>query len=132
MLRSDLAALMSLLAALSCSGSDAVTGATGTATATDTLPGVFAHLNSTVTRSVQGSYVVLGSNGVPDHKSPYFGAADTRYEAYNGTNASFAQNPNSIVTQQFTFRLPLHPALAAVHQATPLGPIGVAVNGVPL
>ena len=34
--------------------------------------------------------------------------------------------------QNITFKIPLNPAVAAVHVATPMGPIGVAINGVPL
>jgi hypothetical protein len=38
----------------------------------------------------------------------------------------------TIVAQQLTFRIPVNPAVAATHAATPLGPIGIAVNGVAL
>ncbi|MCR9116870.1 MAG: YHYH protein [bacterium] len=39
-------------------------------------------------------------------------------------------NPNSIRVQDFTFRLPLKPRLAGKITRVPMGPIGVAVNGV--
>lgn len=39
-------------------------------------------------------------------------------------------NPNSIKIQDFTFRLPLKPRLADKITTVPMGPIGVAVNGV--
>lgn len=39
-------------------------------------------------------------------------------------------NPNSIIIQDFTFRLPLRPKLAGKITTAPMGPIGVAVNGV--
>lgn len=102
-----------------------------TTTSSATLPDVFKKFNTTVTISVEGNYVVLKSNAVPDHKSPYFATTDSRYEAYNGSNAAYAKNPNSIITQNLTFKIPLNPASAATKQATALGPIGISLNGVP-
>jgi hypothetical protein len=83
-----------------------------------------------VTVSTEAGYVVIRSTGVPDHKSPYFATTDSRYEAYNGTNSSFNLNPNRIQAQQLTFRIPITPTLLATPSPTPLGPIGVAINGV--
>jgi hypothetical protein len=101
----------------------------------DTLPvdsaSPFAKFDSTVSVSLEGATLVVESNGVPNHKSPYFATTDARYEAYNGTG-TFAKNPNSIATQTLTFRIPAAPAPATTHQSTSGGPIGVAVNGVAL
>lgn len=113
--------------------------ACGSATAPGTLgaekaetPAVFRHFSSSVQVAVEGNEVVIRANGVPDHRSPYFATSDPRYEAYNGSNRSFELAPGRIVEQSYTFRIPLHPSRAATHAPTPLGPIGVAVNGVPL
>jgi hypothetical protein len=78
-----------------------------------------------------GNTMVVQSNAVPNHKSPYFLPSDPRYEAYNGSNPNFMLNPNHITTQTLEFRIPANPQAAATHVATPLGPIGVALNGVP-
>jgi hypothetical protein len=75
--------------------------------------------------------VVLQSGGEPDHNSPYFFMTDPRYEPYNGPNPNYMQNPNHILPQTIELHIPLEPQEATVHQATPLGPIGVALNGVP-
>ena len=99
------------------------------------VPAVFSKFNSSVQISVEGNYVVLKSNGLPDHKSPYFeGTAlePTMYEAYNGSNPNFMINPNRIASQNLTFKIPINPAAAAVHLATPMGPMGISINGVPL
>ncbi|MFT5141789.1 MAG: hypothetical protein ACI80V_002604 [Rhodothermales bacterium] len=101
------------------------TGSTGS---TENLPDVFARFYDNVTVYVDGSNIVLESDGVPDHDSPYF--SGTRYEVYDGNNPSFNLNPNRISEQSFTFRIPLNPAEASSKSATPLGAIGVAVNGV--
>ena len=77
-----------------------------------------------------GDVIVLRSTGVPNHPSPYFGSGDPLYEAYNGENAGFNQNPNGIAEQDLVFRVPKNPSVASNHEATPLGPIGIAINGV--
>ncbi len=113
---------------IACKKSSTTTTTTGGATA----PAVFAKFNTSVQVSSDGSFITLKSTGVPDHKSPYFATTDSRYEAYNGTNAAYAKNPNSIVTQSLTFKIPANPTVATTHSATPLGPIGISINGVPL
>ena len=100
--------------------------------ASTTVPDVFKKFSSSVTIYVDGSFVVLKSNGIPNHKSPYFGTSDSRYEGYNGTNPSFAINPNSIKEQSLTFKIPISPAEASSKTSTSLGPMGISVNGVPL
>lgn len=114
-------------AALACS-SDSTTEPTENPTSE--VPAVLQNFASTVTVSVEGTSIVVRSNGVPNHKSPYFSSTDSRYEAYNGTNTRFVLNPNRIATQNLVFRLPSTPSVATSTQLTPLGPIGVALNGV--
>ena len=83
---------------------------------------------------VSGSNIVIKTQDFPDHKSPYFQSTQwesTKYEAYNGGGA-FSINPNRIALQTITFTIPMNPTVDASHPATPLGPIGVAINGVPL
>jgi hypothetical protein len=41
------------------------------------------------------------------------------------------KNPNKIAAQNYTFKIPLNPAVSSTHSATPLGAIGVSLNGVP-
>jgi len=103
-----------------------------TSAATSGLPAAFAKFNATVSVSLDGDNVVLRANGVPDHKSVYFPTSDSRYEAYNGSNKSFSSNGFQIIQQQLTFRIPVNPKAASTHASTPLGPIGIAVNGVPI
>ncbi len=133
MKRSSSLAILSvtvLFVCMACSKSDDAT--TTTAPTNTTLPDVFKKFNSSVTISTDGIWITIKTNGLPDHKSPYFATTDARYEAYNGTNANFMLNPNRISEQSLTFKIPLNPASASTKTATPLGPIGVSVNGVPL
>lgn len=123
------------VAVAACGAANGITQAAAETTTTTTPAGVppaFTKFSSTVSVSLDGDYVVLKANGVPDHKSVYFPTTDSRYEAYNGTNRNFSSNGFTIVEQQLTYRIPLHPAAASTHAATPLGPIGLAVNGVPI
>lgn len=94
------------------------------------LPAAYLKFSDNVQVYRDGDYVVIETNGVPNHPSPYFGMGDSRYEAYNGDNPQFRINPNSIAEQRYTYRLPLNPQEAATKTATPLGSIGVAINGV--
>lgn len=71
------------------------------------------HGNATV--MVQGNYLIVRSNGVPTM-------------AGNFPNAN---NPNRIEAQNYTFEIPLNPRLGPHSSPTPMGPIGIALNGVP-
>lgn len=83
---------------------------------------------------VDGDEIVIETTDVPDHGSPYFvdanGTPVTGWETYTGSNAQFHQNFNRISAKTITFRIPLNPSPATVTQTTPLGAMGVAVNGV--
>jgi hypothetical protein len=96
------------------------------------VPAFYGAFGSNVTVSRVGTEIVLKSDGIPDHKSPYFRLRDPRYEAYNGSNPDFKLNPNHIGTQTLTFRIPMNPTRLVHPSPTPLGPIGIALNGVPL
>jgi hypothetical protein len=99
----------------------------------DSVPAVYKKIYGATSLALDGETVVIKVNGRPDHKSPYYqGTAwQALYEPYNGTNPNFELNPNRIAEQNFTLRIPLKPALDTLHRATPLGAIGVSLNGVP-
>ena len=94
-----------------------------------TKPAMYNRFQSAVTITVEGTNIVLKSNAVPDHKSPYWGVSNALYEA---PQAGMIPNPNLIVSQSLTLRVPMNPAIASATSDTPLGPIGMAINGVPL
>ncbi|MGE0041367.1 MAG: YHYH protein [Vicinamibacterales bacterium] len=100
-------------------------GASPTAGATS-LPGWYAAFGNGVTVALDGDEVVLRTPDVPDHPSPYFGTGSAMYEA---PGAGMQVNPNRIATQDITLRVPASPAIGSATD-TPMGPIGVAVNGV--
>ncbi|GEM56301.1 hypothetical protein B0A58_15250 [Flavobacterium branchiophilum NBRC 15030 = ATCC 35035] len=118
--------------AISCSKDDATT--TDTSGGSATVPAIYQKIYGATSITSDGTYVYIKTNCLPDHKSPYYATTNALYEAYSGTTFggnTFAQNPNSIVQQTGTIKIPLNPVVATTHAATPLGPIGVALNGVP-
>lgn len=99
------------------------------------VPAVYQKIYGASSITTDGTYITIKSNGLPDHKSAYYATNNTLYENFVGVTfggSNFAKNPNSMVSQNYTFKIPMNPLAAAVHAATPMGPIGVAVNGVPL
>ena len=119
-----------LFAALNCSNNEEASPSDDT---TD-IPEVYKKIYASTDMYVQGDYIYIKTNGRPDHKSPYYKGTAWEaelYEAYNGSNANFAINPNKIANQTFTFKIPLNPQVSTTHSATPLGPIGISLNGIP-
>jgi hypothetical protein len=100
-----------------------------------TLPSVYSKIYGATSITFDGTWVTIKSTGTPDHKSVYYPTTNPLYEAFSGTTfggTTFAKNPNTIATQTLTFKIPVNPALNTAHAATPLGPIGIAINGVAL
>lgn len=80
----------------------------------DTRPG--SEFRSNVKVEVTEKYLIVHSNGIPDHDTGVF---------------PNRRNPNSIREQNYAFKIPRHPARAEHVTRLPMGPIGVAINGVP-
>ena len=99
------------------------------------LPAVYNKIYGATSITFDGTFVTIKCNGLPDHKSAYYPVGTPLRESFSGPTfggGNFAQNPNNIITQNLTFKIPVNPALNPAHAATPLGPIGVAINGIPL
>jgi hypothetical protein len=127
------ASLFSLtMGIFSCSKTDEPTIITP---ATPTVPDVYKKIYGASSITSDGTFLTIKTKGVPDHKSIYYASTNALYENYTGNTfggGAFKKNPNSIVEQSFTFKIPVNPAVASNHAATPLGAIGVALNGVAL
>lgn len=103
-------------------------------TGNTSVPAVFSKIYGATSITSDGNYVTIKCNGLPDHKSVYYPASNNLYENFNGTTFGgnqFQKNPNAISPQMLTFKIPVNPQVATTHQSTPLGPIGVSLNGVP-
>ena len=128
--------LIAAAAVAQCGGANSTTTTTApsttttstTTTSTTALPSAYAKFGGSATVSLDGSTVVIRTTDLPDHKSPYWGVGNANYEA---ATAGVAINPNKIASQSIVFRIPVSP-LATTASDTPLGPMGIAVNGVVL
>lgn len=121
------------LSIISCSKNKNASPST-TPTTSVTVPDVYKKIYGATSITSDGTYITIKTKGLPDHKSPYYATNNALYESFSGTTfagATFAKNPNSISEKNYTFKIPLDPKVASTHQATPLGPIGVSLNGVP-
>jgi hypothetical protein len=117
-------------ATLAC-GSPSSPSSTSSTTTTTTTVGtdasaIYARFQSAVTVTADSTTVTLRSNATPDHVSPYWGAGNPMYEA---PAAGMQVNPNVIVAQTMVVRVPKAPSIGTASD-TPLGPIGMALNGV--
>ena len=79
---------------------------------------------------VEDDYIVFETDNLPNHKSPYYNENNVLYEEYNGNNQNFNLNPNKILKQNIVMKVPADPKESKTKTATPLGAIGIAVNGV--
>lgn len=99
-----------------------------TTTTTGTVPTVFSsNYKSAVMLSATGTTVTLKSNGTPDHVTPYYGPTHAKYEAQT---AGQTVTPGYLTAQSFSMTIPISPVEASSKEATSLGPIGMALNGV--
>jgi hypothetical protein len=117
-----------LFAFIQCSKSN------NNAEASVAVPAVYSKIYGATSITSDGTYLTIKTNGLPDHKSVYYAASSSSYENFSGKtfgNNTFFKNPNSISSQTYTFKIPVNPQQVATHAATPLGPIGIALNGVP-
>ncbi len=62
------------------------------------------------------THMIVESDGIPNHKTATYPNAN---------------NPNSILKQNYKFKIPLKPRIAERPAPLPMGPIGVAINGIP-
>lgn len=102
-----------------------------------TIPAVYSKIYGATSMTSDGTYLTVKSKGLPDHKSCYWPVTNSSYEAFpNGSitfnGEIFQRAPNNITEMSYVFKIPLSPALNSAHTATPMGPIGFALDGVPL
>jgi hypothetical protein len=101
---------------------------TSPVTTDKTVPALFStKFTSAVTLSSDGTTLTAKSKGVPDHVTPYWGTGNALYEAQT---AGKELTPGTLANQNFVMSIPISPAPASSKEATSLGPIGMALNGV--
>jgi hypothetical protein len=118
---------------VSCSKTGTTSTTTTTTPTSVAVPAVYLKVYGAISITNDGTYITIKTKDLPDHKSAYYPTTNALYEAYTGTTFggyNFSKNPNSIIEQSTTFKIPVSPKVNTAHPATPLGPIGIAINGV--
>ena len=118
------------VAVVCCNNKEATTPSTS-----NIVPDVYKKIYGASSVTSDGTFITIKTKGIPDHQSTYYAPSNVLYENYSGNTFGggvFKKNPNAIVEQRFTFKIPLNPVMATNHASTPLGAIGVALNGVAL
>ncbi|NDD16601.1 MAG: YHYH protein, partial [Chitinophagia bacterium] len=130
------------LLVLACSKSSTTTTSNNTSnpstsnptTSSTVVPDIYKKVYGASSITSDGTFVTIKSNGLPDHKSSYYATTNALYDNFSGTTFggyNFAKNPNSISEKSYVFKIPIDPKMASTHAATPLGAIGVSLNGIP-
>ncbi len=131
MMKKGMIMFCALTALLSCNKED-----TSTTTPVSTeVPAVYKKVYGATSITSDGTYIYFKTKNLPDHKSTYYATTNPLYEAYSGSTFGgneFKKNPNTISEYNATVKIPLNPKVDASHPATPLGAIGIALNGVAL
>ena len=85
--------------------------------------------------TADATYITIKSIGIPDHKSVYWPNNNPLYEAFSGSTFGgviFKGAPNTISTQSITMKIPIFPTASSIRTSTPMGAMGMAINGVAL
>ncbi len=109
------------------------TKTTTTAVVNYPVPDVYKKIYGAISITSDGSFITIKTQDLPDHESVYYANSSPLYKDFSGTTYggnTFSKNPNTIIAQNYSFKIPLNPVVATNHQATSLGAIGVALNGV--
>ena len=126
--------MLSFLAAACSKSSTTSTTTTTSPIVSGTVPDVYKKIYGATSITSDGTYITIKSTGAPDHKSSYYATSNALYDNFSGATFggyNFSKNPNSIAEKSYVFKIPVAPKVATNHMATPLGAIGVSLNGVP-
>jgi len=98
------------------------------------LPTVYSKIYGASSMTFDGTYVTIKTSDLPDHKSIYWPLNHPLYEAFSGPtfqDSTFVRAPGNIITQNITLKIPANPTMANTHARTPMGVIGIGLDGVP-
>jgi hypothetical protein len=119
----------------SCSKDDNTTPTTSQSTA---IPSVYSKIYGATSITSDATFIIIKTSDQPDHKSAYWANTNPLYEAFTPsatspsyTGSAFIRAPNNITAQTITLKIPLNPVATTTHSATPMGVMGVALDGVP-
>ncbi|HVE84715.1 MAG TPA: YHYH protein [Myxococcales bacterium] len=111
------------------------------------VPELFRRFFRCVDASADGQYVTLATEDLPPHRSYYYGAQSPNYEPFDTSRgAQYHPNPNLLSSKQIRVEVPVAPVdrgltisagmvdgvVGTSASEYPLGPVGVALDGVAL
>lgn len=99
--------LLLLLAA--CDNQEAQTLQTCGTDVADDVPAFFSTYFRCVEATVDGDDVVLWTDDLPPHPSPYYETSHPNWVAFDDRGGDWFQNPNVLEAQDLTMRVPLEP-----------------------
>lgn len=114
---------------ISCNNSDP-SNEIDKATGVDITTIVQSKFFNTALVSTSGNSLVIKSNGLPEHKTPYYGIGNELYEDF--PEGYHANSNTTISAQNYSMTIPANPIASSIHEETTLGAIGLALNGVPI
>lgn len=94
----------------------------------DSLGGAWTAFSDNVVVYADGDEIVIESNGLPDHTSPYW-SPDHPLHVEATVGEDLAPGYIDDFNGSYTLRVPANPERAATSSATSLGPIGIARSG---
>ena len=90
----------------------------------------FDDFSENVVSYIDGDEIVIETNGLPDHTSPYWSTDHELYVSPTVTSTSeMAPGLIDDFNGSYTLRVPVEPELASSSSSTGLGAIGIAVTG---
>jgi hypothetical protein len=98
---------------------------------TEDLPLAFADFDTDhYTIYIDGDEVILETDGLPNHSSPYWSASHALHiDPVCTTTGEMAPGNIDDFNSSYTLSIPLNPTKASSSSSTGLGPIGLAVSG---
>ena len=121
-------AVFMLTVGTSCSKTDTTDTTISTdGTTTNNFSKLYAKMYNVNSIDTSGSTsVIIKTNNVPNHKSPFFGSGHAKYEECNGDNPNFSTSINlmgtisnpTLISRATTFTIPRYPKVASVHAST--------------
>ncbi len=140
------------LATTDSSGGSSATNEELTLTTCDTnidsdAPDFFQTYFKCITTETDSTFVTVTSNGLPPHRSYYYGEDDPNYEDFDYSRGDdYSPNPNQISEQDISIQIPINPdskgltiteslidgTVGTSDEEYPMGAAGIALDGVAL
>ena len=101
----------------------------------NTIPAVYSKIYGATSITSDGTFLTVKTSGLPGHVSCYWPVTNSLYRVFSGITfggETFKRAPNDITEKTYTFKIPLVPKPNTNPTSTPMGPMGFALDGIPL